>query len=400
MPTFLNIDLGEPTPRGFLFMHLLFSSVWILGFLLLVFRVDVQVVERLGDSFHWVAGIIPVLFFVLIAVIIFILKWYYSLAFISYPFLAIFWFFPKIILAQGKIYLFGHYVSFVFNRIANFKNTLIYLALFSLAIILLALTNSPFVRIGALILITYFYCLFLGSYIKQSFRPAQLFGTNLDSILNYFKSDDTKKRYIIISTLEDQKTDDKLPELERKQKKLNRLVVANYFIEKLSDNLNSFKGKKAYLVSWIFQLTMFLVITLLFFTFVNIQLYHINEFNYNVTGNPSVFEFFYYTVKTITFSDIDSIKPVSIPAKIAEIASFFVLGIFLLIIVASVIFSLRQDKINENIKHATAICLFQNELIADHVKKQYGTDIQTALSEVESIQKSIKSIKKIIGKIF
>ena len=39
--------------------------------------------------------------------------------------------------------------------------------------------------------------------------------------------------------------------------------------------------------------------------------------------NLPKFDFFYYTLKTITFGDIELIKPQSVLARINEISSFF-----------------------------------------------------------------------------
>ena len=94
------------------------------------------------------------------------------------------------------------------------------------------------------------------------------------------------------------------------------------------------------------------------------------------------------------------IIPSSPLSKIIETFTFFTLGIFLLVIITSVIFTLRQDKINENISKASDLCLQQNKAIVEHIKEAYETDITTVLNESLVIKKSLESIKKTVGKIF
>ncbi len=80
--------------------------------------------------------------------------------------------------------------------------------------------------------------------------------------------------------------------------------------------------------------------------------------------------------------------------------TFFTLGIFLLIFVVSVIFTLKQDRINENVKKTTDFCISQNQIICEYVKTNYETDVATVLKETSSIKESIDEIKNTIERIF
>jgi hypothetical protein len=148
-----------------------------------------------------------------------------------------------------------------------------------------------------------------------------------------------------------------------------------------------------------YQLLGFVLITVTYFTFLNYELFIIDNESFKTIGVPSLFDFFYYTVKSFIFSNIELILPVSILARIIEILSFLTIGIFVLIIVTSVIFSLKQDKINSNIQKATEVCISQNRYIADHIKLHYQIDLQTVLTEAGTIKTSIENIKRIIEKL-
>ena len=86
-------------------------------------------------------------------------------------------------------------------------------------------------------------------------------------------------------------------------------------------------------------------------------------------------------------------------ARIIELVSFLTIGVFVLIIVTSVIFSLRQDRINDNIQKATQVCLAQNKFIAQHIKVKYQMDIEAVLIDAGTIRNSMESIKRTIEKI-
>ena len=74
------------------------------------------------------------------------------------------------------------------------------------------------------------------------------------------------------------------------------------------------------MISLVYEIFVFIWLSILFFWFINYQLYKIDPNNYIVIGNPSNFEFLYYSIKNIAFSGIDVIKPLSSIAKIIEVA--------------------------------------------------------------------------------
>ena len=399
MVTFLNLDIEKPVHWKFLIKHVLYSTIWILGVSILVFRVDFYLHHYLPDNLDWVIKIFPFIFLCFVFFLIFKTKWYYNLVLIFYPILVMIWFLPKMILHRGKIYLLSNYISYVFKRFKHFKRSVFHFGLFVVTIFILIITDSNIIRTLSMLIMTYFYYRYVIGYVKLSFRPAQLFGTAIDKSIGEYLESPTKK-FSLVKTLEEQKSDKKLTEEEQKKKRLERLIIWNFVIESFSNNLNGFKGKKAFVISWIYQLIGFIAISLTFFTLINFELFLINNNHFTIIGNPKLFDFFYYTIKTITFNNIDNIMPLSSMAKIIEIFSFLTLGVFLLIFVTSVIFSLRQDRINENIKKATDLCIYQNEAIAEHIKLNYQTDITTVLNEAVNIRNSIENLKKVIEKIF
>lgn len=187
---------------------------------------------------------------------------------------------------------------------------------------------------------------------------------------------------------------------ETKNKNLTRLIMINFALETIVSRLNGFRGKRAYAISLMYELFIFLFFSILFFWFVNYELYQIDPTNYETIGTPSSFEFLYYSIKNIVLSGIDAIKPLSWIAKSIEVFSYLVIGVLLFVVIVSVIFSLRNEKINENIRLTTTLCQDQNRIVQEYVIKTYGKDIQSAVTEVANIKKSLQQLSDIINKLF
>lgn len=378
--------------------HLIFSLTWILGIWIVVFRGDFFLTNALPVDYVWIVRTIPFVYILLVLTLMFKSKWYYNLSLLFYPILLIFWFIPKTILNKGKIYLLSSYVNFIFIRFKRLKSTIIHSSITILSILLLIVTDSNVVRVFCMLYFSFFYYKIVVKYIKQSLQPIQLFGVNVEKTLDDFIKS-PEKSHSIIKSFEELKSDDKLKEVDRKLKRVERLIIANTLIEYFGTNLSGFKGKRAFVISWIYQLIGFVIVTVLYYTFMNFELFIIDNQNFKTLIEPTLFDFFYYTVKTFIFSNIESILPVSVLARIIEILSFLTIGVFALIIVTSVIFSLRQDRINSNIQKATEVCLVQNRYIAEHIKHHYQMDIESVLLEAGSIKTSIDNIKRTIEKI-
>ena len=396
--TFINLELDKPIYWKFLLKHIFYSITWVLGIWIIIFRGDYFLFDLLPENYDWIVKIIPFVFIVFVLFFMIKSKWYYNLSLIFYPILLVFWFLPKAVLNKGKIYLLSGYLNFLYNRIKRFKSTIIHGSASIVAILLLLFTDSDIVRICSMVYFSFFYYKVVIKYIRQSLQPAKLFGANVEKSLDEL-IEKPEKSYTILKSFEENKSDEKLKEDERKIKRVERLIIANTLIEYLGSNLNGFKGKRAFVISWIYQLIGFVIITVTYFTFINFELFIIDNTSFKTTIEPTLFDFFYYSSKTFIFSNIESILPVSILARIIEILSFLTVGVFVLIIVTSVIFSLRQDRINENIQKATEVCLAQNKFIAQHVKIHYKMDIESVLIEAGTIKNSIENIKKTIERI-
>ncbi len=177
------------------------------------------------------------------------------------------------------------------------------------------------------------------------------------------------------------------------------MILWNYFLQYFSSNLNSYRGKRAFMIVWLYKYFFVFFLTILYFTFLNYQLYKIDVSNFITTTIPNIFDFFYYTFKNVTFSNIDSLKPNSVISKIAEISSFFILSIYFLIITISSILSLKMSKYSKDMEDAVILCRVQHEKIEQHLKVKYNVEVSNAVTEIENIQTSVFKLKSILERI-
>lgn len=326
MSTFLNINLDKKIQSKFLFKHILFSAFWIVGILIYIFRIDVVIMDSLGANLKWLNVSIPSIYFLLLVVSFFFLKWYYILAFFLYPFLMLFWFIPKTVLSIGKVYLFSSYLSAIFSRLANFKLFIFNTFLFVFVTIFFLTVDSNWIKWISIFAGSYFYILYLFRFLKKAFKVPALFSETIEESVKKFIENKTPDKSIVITSFIVQKEDEKLGLEERREKQIRRTVLANYALELLSRRLNGYRGRQAYIISWIFGAVVFLFASILFFWFLNYQLYKIDSTNFTYTGHHPIFDFLYYTLKTVTYGDIELVKPVSVLARISETSSFFIIG--------------------------------------------------------------------------
>jgi hypothetical protein len=397
MTTFLNLNLNKRVDSKFFYIHILFLIFWLVGILIFVFRVDVSFY---GNNLKWLQVSLPTIYFFLFIVSFLFLKWYYIIAFFLYPFLLIFWFIPKTVLSIGKVYLFGSYLSSIFATLTNFKLFLFNFFLFVFVTILFLTINTNWIRWISILTASYFYLSFLFRFLRKAFKVPALFGEIIEEWIKKFIEKEPLGKSILISSFIVQKDDEKLELEARRETQIRRTVLANYALDLISKRLNGYRGRQAYIVSWIFGSLVFLFSSIIFFWFINFQLYKINVGNFIYNGIYPTFDFLYYTLKTITFGDIELIKPISVVSRISETSSFFIIGIFMLVVVVSIILSLKQDKMNENVRLTTELFEQENLTLSKYMQDEFGMEISAATKNVNNIDELLNNLKSFIDNLF
>lgn len=391
----INLDFSNRMPTKLILKHALYFLIWLLFWGVLVLRIDTVVISKYSRSSNTVGVLIPVIFIALILFIVLRQKWYNNLAMAIYPLLIIFWFLPKMILKLGKFYALLYYMDFLFQRFRHFKRTIISTFVAIICLLLFLVLNNDVVRIVMMLLCSYLFIKFLVKYFKNSFQPAKLFGITFGENLNQISARPTK----LIDTIENVKDDDKLDSESKRLKRLERLIMVNTFLAHLTDRLVNFRGRKAYILFAIIQLAFYVIVAVLFFSFLNFELFKIDPKSFSLTIVPNFFDFFYYAIKNVTCSNPDNLKPVSLIAKSIEVWGFAVFSVFFFIIAVSHLISLRSQKIDQGLKIIAQNCEAQIFSIQEHVKATYQVEISQAVEEISSIKKSMEKLRRIIDQI-
>jgi hypothetical protein len=399
MATFININFDNSFNKKLLVKHLQFSVFWIIGIILFVFRIDVVLVHS-HNGLDWLIQLLPTVYIIILLLSFFFQKWYWTLAFVLYPLLLFFWFIPKSVLKRGKVYMFGSYVDSVYRKIKNYKFTLLNLLLSVVTAILFLSFNSLWVRWLGLSWALYFYTKYVFRFLKRSFSTPSLFGTSIEQSINKWLENAIPEESIIVKSYINQKEDEKLETQQRKEKHLTRIIMANYTLDLLKARIGSFKSRKAFVLMWLFQAGMFLLYSIVFFWFINMQLYKIEPTNFIYKGSFPAFDFLYYTLKTITFGDINLVQPNTTITRTIETASFIIIGVFFLVVIISIVLSMHQEKVNENIRLTSEYFNKENENLSLYTQKQFGVGIKAAMKDVKNIDESLRNLKKFFDKFF
>lgn len=399
--TFFNFNFDEKPQKSHILKHLSYVFIWVLVTSIFLFRADVQFFRSLNIEYLWIVRFFPLFFMVALIIYLRYQKWYYNLVFLFYPLLFFVWFLPKTILSFGKIYLLLYYLNFFYNRVKNFKRTLLYFLVFILTIVVLIYIDNNIARVISVLFMTSFYLKFLINFFKGLFIPIKIFDQNIIEILQRVITGDTKSQHVLIDSIEKFKIDEKLNNDDKKTKKIERLALLNHFLEYAKQSLSSLKSKRAFTIFWVFQLSLYLILTFSYFSFLNIMFYALDHSNFKtITNSVSSFDFVYYTFKSCTLNGIDDIKPISLITRFIEICTFISFSIFFLGIVLSIFYNINKEKFDENIKVATQACDIQNNILEQYVLNTYGTDIKKAVAEVATIKESVQNLKKIIIRFF
>lgn len=402
MSSFINIDTDKVINRDYVAIHLLFLTLWsgIIGVIL--FRIDVSIVNRYFSGEEWLLYFSPIILLLVLYFSLRSFEWYFKLGFIFYVPLLIFWFIPKFVLQKGKFYLFISYINSIISRIEKWKSSFFHgIILFMLIVLLSNIPNNPVRIISALfalyVLIKYNY-----RYTISSFKPEGLLGSKT---VNFFSPKKAKniseaKRFEhferMIKSLE--KKDQTKHEIRQKQ--ISQLVTFHTIIDSFKSNLTSSKGKISFILYWLITFAFSLVITLFLISFVNYQLFMIDDLAFQVEGNIGFGEFLRYTGKCFTYGDIVEIRPISGIAKLIEGATFYGVGIVYLMIIISFGYSFNAASVEEEKKVVIDVLDRQLIEVNDFASYKFGKEYIEIFKEISDIEDSVLKLKSAFSKMF
>ena len=300
--------------------------------------------------------------------------------------------YPQWVLIYGKIYIFLYYLGFIQKIFKTLKKSILIFSIAFFLCVLLAFGNSILIRWISFLFFSYTYYLFVKNFLKEIFKPSTF--TDQTSKFEQSTTSDEFGNIPFIKDLENRKEDDSLTPAQKELNVKKRLINTNFFFDYLTQSLGGFRNERSYIFFCLFQLLLYFIVTVLYFSFLNFQLFQINRNFFTFSSNPSVFDFFYYTLKTITFGNIELLQPNSSIARIIEILSFLMLAVFLLVILVSLLFSLQRYKLKDMLQKNTKTLKVQSQLLKSHIERKYGNQIS------EDQDGFGEWIKNLLNKIF
>jgi len=71
-----------------------------------------------------------------------------------------------------------------------------------------------------------------------------------------------------------------------------------------------------------------------------------------------------------------------------------------LVIVVSIFLSLKQDKMNENVRLTTEMFENENLTLSKYMQEEFGMEMKDAMKDIKNIDEALKNLKGFIDKIF
>lgn len=399
MSTFINVDLERTINHKYFKYHLIFFLNWLLIIGVFVFRLDSVLLNFLPESYEWVGIFVPILVFTIVYFSIRNLRWYYWLGFFFYIPLMLFWFVPKLILQKGKLYLFISYISILFRRITRWKSSLLhFIALFTIVILLIYSPNE-IIRGISILFATYLLIRYNYRYAKKSIRPISFFGKNLKKELKNAE-DKKEKQYKNLEKLIKNVDEKGMSPEEIEIKKISNIANYHAVLETVKDNLSSSKGKSAFLIYWLITFAISVLGSVLVLAFINYQIYLIDNDSFRTMADVNFGEFIRYTLKSLTYGDIDEIKPNNALTKILEGGTFFIIGVLYLMILLGFGYSFRNSKIEEETEIIVKVMDRHLEIARFFIQEKFDKDYYQITNEVISIKDSVNKIKLALERLF
>lgn len=398
MKSFLNLDIENVTNEKYFLLHGKFFFLWVLIFSFTIFGLDHFLIQFLPYEYQWLGYLTPIFLLIVGYLTLKGLKWYFKLAFVFYVPIFVFWVLPKFILQKGKFYLFISYVKNVFNRIKKWKSTIVHVFVFFVLLVFLTHLPNTFIRISSILFAFYLLIKYNYRYARSSFRPEGFFGLReIEQIRNQMIP---KDHFEDLEKKINSKESKKLSKQELLKEHISDLALQYSIISSFRNNISSTKGKSSFAIHVIFTFFSSFLFSLFLMAFINYQIFLIDSTSFLADPLTGFGEFSRYTLKAVTYGDIDEIKPNNSTTKILEMIAFMVLGLFYLAIIIASGISLMNSKIEEETDALIVVLDIQLKDINQFVAMKFGEEMPHIIEEVKSIKDSVLNIEGILRKIF
>jgi hypothetical protein len=257
-----------------------------------------------------------------------------------FPLVILFWKLPRFVWRQ-KSWLFAFAVlNAAIGLIRSFKRDFISGALFLISTVLILGSGNQFVLYGSALII---FALVVFAYILafiRGFRPSAVFQT-YTTVFPLIKKGPFLKIDESVRNLPVEMMTTK--ELELRTTGLQNVVLYNRVCLLISKKLRDYQRSGANVASYVLSLVVLLLFTVMSFALINYALYKISPAFYQFTySKESFFAFVYYSAGSMFYA-ANGLVPVEPLSQFVQIVQFLC-AVLLLVILATVIYSLRNER--------------------------------------------------------
>ena len=341
---------------------------------LFIYDIDIYFIQKTAPRFYW---IIEYKFYVLLGIftILFLftknIKIITSaLYFLFFPFLLIGKFF-FLIFKEGNWNFIIALIDSVFTFFKEGKIKFIKTSVFLIAMFLIFHSKNIsvlWISISLLtIIIVWAYIQHLIFIIKPS--KVFLFYTKIVSDGGELLRNPKLKNETLEKTQSELEKMDKT-ELQSWVANIQVLVFFNRICLFLAKKLQSYRKSRFNTVSSIFSIIILMLFTVATFSFINFGLFKISPDYFDSTISPKFFNFIYYSYNNLLFSSIpDLIASSPISQFFSMVESF--LCLFLVAILITIIFSVKQEKENQEIDDLISTLSSEGLKMESYITKKY-----------------------------
>jgi hypothetical protein len=344
-PTETGIKAGKGVKIFWPGLDLVAGLFWVYAIVkLFVFDVDIYLASLVSPEFVWLLNYKFLIFLGLILVAMLVTKRRVLGLAVSYvalfPLVILFWKLPRFVWRQ-KSWLFAFAVlNAAIGLIRSFKRDFISGALFLISTVLILGSGNQFVLYGSALII---FALVVFAYILafiRGFRPSAVFQT-YTTVFPLIKKGPFLKIDESVRNLPVEMMTTK--ELELRTTGLQNVVLYNRVCLLISKKLRDYQRSGANVASYVLSLVVLLLFTVMSFALINYALYKISPAFYQFTySKESFFAFVYYSAGSMFYA-ANGLVPVEPLSQFVQIVQFLC-AVLLLVILATVIYSLRNER--------------------------------------------------------
>lgn len=378
----------------------LFSVTW-LYILIKIFIVDVEryVFNRFHFEGEWVLNFRFFMLFVVGSLLwISLGNWSFLLNlshFILYPFqwlfwripIFLFWRVPKLFHHQKRYVALFAYVNYLINVIWDLKKNLLTLSSFILAVVFVIYSSNQ--ALLSISLLTFVVILLAHLYrrFNQAYSPVEIFTLNVE-VLNAGNA----SRLMLPESLLLQESQIKSgSDLEKTRiTNIEKLIFLEALLGFAKAELRSFLSRRTYMKVFAAKIALTMVLVIFLITLINICLFKISPGSFLINSDSSFFEFLNYSIYSI-MPDGTDIQAKSFLAKIVRLFSSFV-GIFILVILITVFFSVGGDKYKEDINGVIDFSDKQANRIQSFMMEKYSMPVEEATKELQRVESALITV--------